>query len=184
MRDQQLVAHVRAWLQNIVIDLQLCPFAERELKAQKVRFTVTRANHEDSLLLALQSELQLLEQDSSIETSLLIHPDVLQDFDDYNQFLNLADTVLHVLQLEGVYQIAGFHPDYQFADTHSDDVANYTNRSPYPMLHLLREASVERAIETHPDITSVPANNIVRMRRLGTKRLLGRLALSETVVTE
>ncbi len=184
MRDQQLVAHVRAWLQNIVIDLQLCPFAERELKAQKVRFTVTRANHEDSLLLALQSELQLLEQDSSIETSLLIHPDVLQDFDDYNQFLNLADTVLHVLQLEGVYQIAGFHPDYQFADTRSDDVANYTNRSPYPMLHLLREASVERAIGTHPDIASVPVDNIARMRRLGTKRLLGRLALSATVVTE
>lgn len=176
MPDTQIVNHVRAWLTEIVIGLELCPFAKGELEAQRVRFSVTHAKDSVDLLIALEAELQRLQNDASIETALLIHPHALSAFDEYNQFLDLADSWLQQLQLDGIYQIASFHPDYQFADTQADDVENYTNRSPYPLLHILREASVQIAIETHSDIAAVPAANIKLMRKLGKQELQQRLA--------
>ena len=158
---------MRQWVESVVVDLNLCPFAKRELVKNRVRFTVTEVTTEEQLLIALQAELELLNNEPSVETTLLIHPNVLQDFYDYNQFLNYADRLLAQMKLEGVYQIASFHPDYQFAGTNPDDAENYTNRSPYPMLHLIREESLERAIASYPDVDNIPEQNRKLMESLG-----------------
>ena len=154
-----------------MVELNLCPFAKRELVSDRVRFAVTPAATEETLLLALHDELQLLNTDTSVETTLLIHPWVLQRFDDYNQFLSAAEGLLAQLDLESEYQIASFHPDYQFAGTDPDDAENYSNRSTYPLLHILREQSVTRAVSEYPDIDQVPARNIERLNGLGTRKL-------------
>jgi len=174
--DVKIVRSVRQWVETVVVGLNLCPFAKRELVKNRVRFVVTKATNEDQLLVALEAELDLLSREASVETTLLIHPGVLQDFYAYNQFLNSADALLRQMKLEGAYQIASFHPDYQFAGTEQDDVENYTNRSPYPMLHLIREESLERAIVSYPDVDNIPERNRKLMESLGEikmKELLG-----------
>ena len=162
---------VRKWVDSFVVDLNLCPFARRELTHNRVRFAVTAASSEIQLLAALQTELELLNNDSSIATTLLIHPNLLQDFYHYNQFLDQADNLLLQMNLEGVYQIASFHPHYQFDGSDADDAQNYTNRSPYPLLHLLREISIERAIAGFADIDQVPVRNLALMNEMGRTRL-------------
>ncbi len=162
---------VRHWLESVVIELNLCPFAKRELINERVRFANTDATTELQLLQALETELERLSSDTSIETTLLIHPNVLADFADYNEFLELADGLLVQMEFDGVFQIASFHPDYQFAETHPDDAENYTNRSPYPILHLLREESLARAIEHTADIDQIPLRNIQKMNELGLEKL-------------
>ena len=171
-----IIKSVAHWVDSVVVDLNLCPFAKRELINNRVRFAVTDAESEEQLLVALQAELELLDIDASVETSLLIHPNLLEDFGDYNQFLNLIDGLLIEMQFDGVFQVASFHPKYQFAGTDPDDAENFTNRSPYPLLHILREDSLERAIAVHPDIDQVPVRNIELMNRLGTKKLESLLA--------
>lgn len=171
-----IIKSVAHWVDSVVVDLNLCPFAKRELINNRVRFAVTDAESEEQLLVALQAELELLDIDASVETSLLIHPNLLEDFGDYNQFLNLIDGLLIEMQFDGVFQVASFHPKYQFAGTDPDDAENFTNRSPYPLVHILREDSLERAIAVHPDIDQVPARNIELMNRLGTKKLESLLA--------
>lgn len=171
MEDIKTTGAVRRWVETVVVDLNLCPFAKRELVKNRVRFTVTQAKTEEQLLIALQTELELLSSEPSIETTLLIHPDVLHGFDDYNQFLAYTEELLVQMKMEGVYQIASFHPDYQFAGTESADAENYTNRSPYPMLHLIREESLERAIAAYPDVDNIPLRNTALMNTLGVDRL-------------
>ena len=171
MSDEAIVAAVRQWVDSFVVALNLCPFARRELANDRVRFTVTDAATEEQLLMALRVELALLERDDTVETTLLIHPAVLTDFDDFNLFLPYANRLLVQMQLKGVYQIASFHPRYQFGSTAPDDAENYTNRSPYPMLHLIREASVERAVARYPDVDQIPARNIELMDRMGADKL-------------
>ena len=166
-----ITAAVRHWVQTVVVDLNLCPFAGRALREERVRFAVSPASTEAQLLASLQTELERLEAHPAVETTLLIHPEVLQDFDRYNQFLEVADELLAAMGLVGTYQIASFHPDYRFAGTAPDDVENFTNRSPYPMLHLLREQSVERSIAAYPDTQQIPLRNIALMKRLGAARL-------------
>jgi hypothetical protein len=165
------IGPVRRWVESVVIDLNLCPFAAREFSSDRVRFVATEAADEEQLLVALESELELLNRESSIETTLLIHPGVLQDFYDYNEFLSLADGLLQQMKLEGVYQVASFHPNYQFGGTEPSDAENYTNRAPYPLLHIIREESLERAIARYPDIDQVPARNVELMNELGADRL-------------
>jgi hypothetical protein len=161
------VASTRAWLEKAVIGLDLCPFARAV--QDRVRYAVSPAEEPADLLADLAAELRVLAEadPGEIETTLLIHPRVLADFLDYNDFLDDADDVLAELGLEGVVQIASFHPGYQFAGAGPDDIENYTNRSPYPMLHLLREESVERAVETFPDTSRIYEKNIETLRRLG-----------------
>ena len=171
MKNNKIAAIVRRWLEAVVIELNLCPFAKRELLHDRIRFAVTAAASEQQLLMALESELDLLQRDESTETTLLIHPHVLEDFYDYNEFLNFADGLLLQMDLEGVFQIASFHPHYQFGGTNPDDVENYTNRSPFPMLHILREEKLEKVIAEHPDTTQIPARNIAKMNNLGRARL-------------
>lgn len=168
---EKIIGPVRYWVESLVIDLNLCPFAKRELVKNRVRFSVTEAVTEEQLLMDLQAELELLDSDETVETTLLIHPKVLQEFYDYNQFLSCADSLLAQMGLNGVYQIASFHPHYQFGGTAPDDVENYTNRSPYPMLHLIREESLERGIANYPDVDQIPERNIELVNSLGRDKM-------------
>jgi hypothetical protein len=162
-----IITQVRQWVETLVVGLNLCPFAKRELIKDRIRFSVSTATDEWQLLADLEDELKLLEENAAIETTLLIHPQVLEDFSAYNQFLNLADRLLDQLRLRGVFQIASFHPHYVFADSEEDDVDNFTNRAPYPILHLLREDSLERAIANYANAELIPERNIALMREMG-----------------
>lgn len=166
---EEAVAATRAWIEKAVIGLDLCPFARAVYLRDQVRFAVSEAETPEDLLEHLLSELRTIAAASpeEIDTTLLIHPWVLEDFLDYNDFLDVAEDAVARLGLEGEIQVASFHPEYQFADTEPDDIGNYTNRSPYPILHLLREASVERAVAAFPDASEIFENNIETMRRLG-----------------
>jgi len=171
VESEAIASAVRRWVEDLVVGLNLCPFAGRELIKNRVRFVVTAATTEEQLLAVLETELALLNDDAAIETTLLIHPDVLQDFVDYNQFLDAAEGLLAQTKLEGVYQLASFHPNYQFAGTAADDAENYTNRSPYPLLHILREASLARSIAAYGDVEQIPVRNIEQMKSLGREKL-------------
>jgi hypothetical protein len=167
--NDAVIAATRQWLEKAVIGLNLCPFAKPAYASGRIRFCVSEAASEQALLADLERELEKLAEAPAdgLETTLLIHPLVLNDFYDYNDFLEIADDAVTALDLEGIIQVASFHPDYQFADTTADDAGNLTNRSPYPMLHLLREDSVARAVEAHPDTDAIYLRNIETMRRLG-----------------
>lgn len=171
--DDTVIAATRGWLETIVIGLNLCPFAKAVHVKNQIRFVVSRARSSEALLEDLERELKVLTDadPEQIDTTLLIHPDVLTDFLDYNDFLDICDSVIEELELGGVLQVASFHPQYQFADTDSDDAGNFTNRSPYPTLHLLREDSVTRAVETFPDVDGICEKNIATMRRLGKQQI-------------
>jgi hypothetical protein len=165
----EVVASTRLWLERAVIGLQLCPFAKAVYVKDQIRYAVSDAQNPETLLDDLKRELRSLAQATpdSVDTSLLIHPQALADFLDYNDFLAVADSAIEALGLRGILQIASFHPDYQFSGTSIDDVTNFTNRSPYPMLQLLREASVSRAVEAFPEAEDIYERNIETMRRLG-----------------
>ena len=171
LKDNEIIESVQRWVESFVVDMNLCPYAKRELIKNRVRFVLTAVETEEELLIVLQAELELLHGDSAIETTLLIHAKVLQVFDDYNQFLNHADKLLQQMGFEGVYQIASFHPHYQFGGTDPDDAENYTNRSPYPMLHIIREDSIARAIADSPNAEQIPVRNIELMNQLGQDKL-------------
>jgi len=172
INHEPALQHTRNWVESVVIALNLCPFAARELNQDRIRFSLSKADNVASLLADLEVELQTLKQDERIETTLLVHPQALTDFSEYNQFLDILDTLLIETGLEGVFQIASFHPDYQFAGTQADDVSNYTNRSPYPMLHLIREASLERAVANYPDADQIPQRNIELLEGMGRHEVL------------
>ena len=169
--NNKIITTVRHWIETLVVGLNLCPFAGKEFINNRIRFFVSEARSEDILLRDLQAELELLHRDPAVETTLLIHPDVLQSFSDYNQFLDDAEGLLKQLQLEGVIQIASFHPQYRFAGTRADDVENYTNRSPYPLLHLIREDSLERALAHYPHPENIPERNIRLLKQLGKEKM-------------
>ena len=164
-----VVANTVDWLEKAVIGLNLCPFAKAVHVKGQIRYVVSDADTPEELLEKLMEELQYLADadPEQVDTTLLIHPNVLADFEDYNEFLDVADAALEDLQLDGELQVASFHPDYQFADTHKNDIENYTNRSPYPTLHLLREDSVERAVEAFPEASDIFEKNIATLRALG-----------------
>lgn len=161
-----------------MIGLNLCPFAQRPFFSDTIRYVVSSARGGDDLLKDLRAELTLLATTApqSIETTLLIHPHAFQDFLDYNDFLDDAESLVNQLGLEGTLQIASFHPAYQFAGTEPEDVENWTNRSPYPILHLLREESINQAASDPDELLRIPERNIETMRRLGKEKILEMLA--------
>jgi hypothetical protein len=167
--DQTPLAQTRRWLERAVIGLNLCPFAKAVHAKGQVRFVLSDATTAEALLAQLGEELLLLRDadPEAIDTTLLVHPGVLGEFLDYNDFLDQADALVESLGLEGVLQVASFHPGYQFAGTHPDDAGNRTNRSPYPTLHLLREDSVARAVAAFPDPDAIVSRNIETLERLG-----------------
>jgi hypothetical protein len=171
LNAEAVVAATRAWIEKEVIGLNLCPFAREVHVANRIRYFVSDAEQIETLRRHLQDEAVLLRDSdpARTETTLIIHPRVLLDFLDYNDFLDLADDTIEALGLAGVIQVASFHPRYQFEGTEPDDVTNGTNRSPYPMLHLLREASIERAVAEYPDVDKISERNMETMRRMGSR---------------
>ena len=167
--DDAIAAATRRWVERAVVGLNLCPFAKAVVVKEQVRYVVSPARTPEALLEQLMDEMQhLADADpDNVDTTLLIHPFVLDDFLDFNEFLDVADAAIEDMQLDGELQVASFHPDYQFADTDPNDIANYTNRSPYPVLQLLREDSIDRAVEAIPDAADIFDKNIETLERLG-----------------
>ncbi|MBO9664112.1 DUF1415 domain-containing protein [Dokdonella sp.] len=167
--DAEVIAATRRWIERAVIGLGLCPFARTPFAQQRVRYRVSAARDTEALAADLREEAQrLVESDpQALETTLLIHPHVLDDFLDYNDFLDVAEATLGELDLDADLQIASFHPRYQFGDAEADAIENCTNRSPYPILHLLRVDSVEAAVESVRDPEAIYQRNIDTLRRLG-----------------
>lgn len=161
--------HTRQWLEKAVIGLNLCPFAKAPHVKNLVRISVSQARHLDGFLEDLDRELQLLGDTPAdeLETTLLVHPTLFPDFDTFNQMLNIADAAVVDNGLEGIIQIAPFHPDFQFEGTDSDDIGNYTNRSPYPTLHLIREDSIAKAAQAFPDASAIFERNIALLEKMG-----------------
>lgn len=161
--------HTKQWLEKAVIGLNLCPFAKAPHVKNLVRIVVSEARHLDGFLEDLDRELQLLGNTpaSELETTLLVHPTLFPDFETFNQMLEIADDAVVENELEGIVQIAPFHPDFQFEGTEADDISNYTNRSPYPTLHLIREDSIAKAAEAFPDASSIFARNIALLEKMG-----------------
>ena len=161
--------HTKQWLEKAVIGLNLCPFAKAPHVKNLVRIVVSEARHLDGFLEDLDRELQLLGNTptSEVETTLLVHPTLFPDFETFNQMLEIADDAVVENELEGIVQIAPFHPDFQFEGTEADDISNYTNRSPYPTLHLIREDSIAKAAETFPDASAIFDRNIALLEKMG-----------------
>ena len=171
MTEDEVIAATQAWLDAAVIGLNLCPFAGAARANDRIRFVVSTARNSEALRDDLVDELRLLASadPDDIETTLLIHPHVLGDFLDFNDFLDVADAAIAELGLEGEFQVASFHPDYQFAGTEPDDVENCTNRSPYPTLHLLREESIDKAVDAFPETERIYETNMRTMQTLGAE---------------
>ena len=170
MTEEQVLADTRRWLEKAVIGLNLCPFARAVYVKNQVRIVVSQARHLDAFLDDLDRELDLLVNTPAdqIDTTLLVHPTLFPHFDVFNDFQNVVDDVVAEHELEGVIQVAHFHPDFQFEGTDADDVTNFTNRAPYPVLHLLREDSVERAVASEGgDAEAIVERNLKTLRDLG-----------------
>jgi hypothetical protein len=169
MSDEEVLKQTRHWLEKAVIGLNLCPFAKAVYVKNQVRLVVSHARHADDLLEELDRELDLLVATSpeELDTTLLIHPTLFDDFLDFNDFLEVAEGVVDEHELEGVVQLASFHPKFQFDGTQADDIGNYTNRAPFAMLHLLREASIDRAVEAFPQAEAIFEENIKTLENLG-----------------
>ena len=169
MNENDVIEATREWIEKAVIGLNLCPFAKAVYVKNQVRFVVSTAKHLDGLLEDLDRELDFLAaaDPEEIDTTLLIHPTLLPDFLDFNDFLQLADAAVEEHELDGIIQIASFHPQFQFEGTEPDDMGNYTNRAPFPTLHLLREASIERAVAAFPEAETIYERNIETLKALG-----------------
>lgn len=169
MSEDLVLQQTRLWLEKAVIGLNLCPFAKAVYVKNQVRLVVSKARHADDLLEELDRELDLLVATpaSEIDTTLLIHPTLFEDFLDFNDFLEVAEDVIDEHELDGVVQLASFHPKFQFEGTEPDDISNYTNRAPFAMLHLLREESVDRAVEAFPQADAIFEANIATLENLG-----------------
>lgn len=158
---------IQCWLDKVVIGQNICPFAKKERYADRIRFVVESAASLEIALENLIKECEFLEQNSHIETTLFILENLTENFNDYLDLLDIASQLLIEQGFEGIFQLASFHPDYCFADSEADDPANYTNRSPYPMLHIIREASLEQALQNYPNPELIPQRNIQLCRSLG-----------------
>ncbi|RQS72370.1 DUF1415 domain-containing protein [Burkholderia sp. Bp8963] len=167
--NDDILAATRHWLARAVIGLNLCPFAKSVYVKDQVRYAISEATTLEDALADLEAELRLLEaaDPQQVDTTLVIYPHAFADFVDYNDALFFAERLVSQLKLDGVLQIASFHPDYQFEGSAPDDIENYTNRAPYPILHLLREDSIARAADAFPDASAIYEKNQETLRRLG-----------------
>lgn len=165
------ITETKKWLETVVIALNICPFAKRELERGSIRFQVENSNEIETCLENLINECERLDEDESIETTLLIYTKAFADFDEYLDFVEIAERLLEVENYEGIYQVASFHPNYCFDGSIENDAANYTNRSPYPMLHLLRESSLEQALSHYENPEKIPENNIQLAHEWGVEKM-------------
>ncbi|MDD5274552.1 MAG: DUF1415 domain-containing protein [Methylovulum sp.] len=174
--DQHIIDATQAWLKSFIIEYAICPFAKREMEQGTIAFRVNHDSEVADCLLDLMLECDRLDTDPEIATTLLIYTDAFPSFDGYLDFLEFAEALMVDRGYEGVYQLASFHPDYCFEGELPDDPANYTNRSPYPMVHLLRESSIEQAVASYPQPEEIPQRNIELTRRLGLAKMQALLA--------
>jgi hypothetical protein len=166
-----IIEQTMHWVQSFVIEYNLCPFAKMPVNKGALRIVVSEQKKQALALEALMAEVHFLDENPSIETTLLVLSEGFKDFFAYLELVDLAENLIHQLEYEGIYQIASFHPDYYFEDTDPDDVTNYTNRSPYPMLHILREERLEHAIEAYGDTDKIPERNSETLRKLGLEQI-------------
>ena len=169
--NENITRVMQCWLEKIIIGLNFCPFAQKEFKQQSIRYQVFNGSDLESSLHSLAEEFQYLDNNKKTETTLLIFSQAMQSFDDFLELIDYANQLLDELGYSSVYQLAHFHPDYCFDGVEAEDASNYTNRSPYPTLHLLREQSLQSAIENHPDTTDIPDTNIKCARELGAEKI-------------
>ncbi len=169
--NEQTIQQTRCWLKNIIIGLNFCPFANREFEADSIRYAVSDSSDLASSLQDLAQEFQYLDQHPNTETTLLIFNRSLQDFDDFVELIDYANQLLNELNYCSTYQLAHFHPQYCFEGEPARDASNYTNRSPFPTLHIIREKSMQHAIENHADTSSIPDTNIKLARKLGVDKI-------------
>jgi hypothetical protein len=167
LNDEIIIQQTMNWVHHVIVGLNFCPFAGREVERNTIRYVVDRSSQYEHRLHHLIDECLHLDINTQTETTLFIIAEGLNEFESFLDFIALADTLLKEQRYEGVYQLAHFHPHYQFENTDNDDASNYTNRSPYPMLHLIRETSIERAIEHYPDAETIPERNIELARKKG-----------------
>ena len=171
LESATVITQTKKWLSSIVIEKGLCPFAKREFDNDRIHYVVIEQADLEGQMAALLAECAALHKDETFETSLLIFPSAFSDFEDYLDMLELATVLLKDRGYEGTYQLASFHPRYHFEGSGLHDPANYTNRAPYPMLHILREASVEQAVKNYPSPEKIPARNIQLTQDLGLQAM-------------
>jgi hypothetical protein len=181
--ENSIITQTRYWVKNVVIQFYFCPFAGREFDDDNLRFQLCESTRVEDALQALIDECFFLDQHTKLNTSLLILAQTGREFGDYLKIVEMAEKLLRKQGYEGEYQIASFHPDYQFADAPKNDPANYTNRSPYPMIHIIRESSLEKALANFPHPESIPQKNIEVARGLGQKKLQSILDLCKNLTT-
>lgn len=171
--NETVIARTRCWIERVVVELNVCPFARKPYEGGKVRYVVSAAERPEDLIDEVRREFELLRATDAaeVETTVLIHPRVLNDFLDYNDFLSIVDALIEEGGYEGEFQVASLHPDYQFAGTLPDAAENYTNRSPYPILHLLREEGLAQAIAGYARPDKIPERNIRTLEKLGAARM-------------
>ncbi len=167
MKEDMIIAQTAAWIKTVVIGCNFCPFASRALLKNSIRYTVLQEATIEKVLESLSEEMKYLDKHDETETTLIILPDRFEDFETYLDLVEIAEELLFNLGYEGIYQVASFHPNYLFAESYDEDPANYTNRSVYPMLHILREASITEALEHYPDAGRIPQRNIEFANRKG-----------------
>ena len=173
--DSELISQTLCWIKLVIVELKICPFAKRELEKESIRYSIVKHEALEDCLQSVINECVYLDDNQNTATTLLIFPNAFSEFDDYLQLVEIAEKLMAQQGYEGIYQIASFHPDYVFADSTPDDAANYTNRSPSPMLHLIREASLEKALESYPDPEKIPQRNIELTRSLGLDAMKSKL---------
>ncbi|WP_191603404.1 DUF1415 domain-containing protein [Marinomonas algicola] len=171
LSDELVTQQTMNWVKDFIVELNVCPFAKREVERDSIRVCVIRSKKVEVALEELLAEIAFLDKNEEAETSLLVFPTLFKSFYQYLDFVSLAEDLMFEQECEGIYQLATFHPDYCFSGTEADDVTNYTNRSPYPMLHILRENSVEKAIEFYGDTSAIPEDNIEKMIEVGAESI-------------
>lgn len=169
MNEHNIIESVKYWIEKTIIGFNFCPFAKQEFESGRIHYEVVDESSTQEQLLALINEFHRLDEHTDIETTIVIYPMGLEDYFAYLDFLEIANDLLIKEGYEGIYQLASFHPDYCFADVTQNDPSNYTNRSPYPALHIIREESLERALAKYPNPQSIPKNNIELTRKLGAR---------------
>ncbi|MDF1684007.1 MAG: DUF1415 domain-containing protein [Legionellaceae bacterium] len=171
LTDEQIKQQTIAWIKSFIIEYNICPFAKHTVNQETFAIDIAQPDNVEQALETMMSTIVRMDENADIETVLLVFPDLFLNFDDYLDFVALGEELLSVSGYEGIYQLATFHPDYCFADALETDVSNYTNRSPYPMLHILRESSIEKAIDYYGDTSKIPDNNIETMHQLGLDKV-------------
>lgn len=171
LSEELVIEQTQSWVRSFIVGMNVCPFAKREVDRGTVRYVVIRSRQPNVALAELMAEIDWLDQHPEAETTLMIFPSLFTDFLSYLDFVDDSEQLMFEQECEGVYQLATFHPKYCFAGAEDDDVSNYTNRSPYPMLHILREASLEKAIEFYGDTAEIPERNIKLMEETGREAL-------------